>query len=183
MIPRPILAACALTLALAACGKPEAPAEQVAEPAISTVAPPAQAEAPAPASASGAAIVADCATTLEGNDAMQYNASSIAVPKDCTQFTIRLDHVGRMPIAAMGHDVVVSSEADMPGILADGMAVAPDHLKPGDARVIAATRMIGGGETASVTFDTAKIATSGPFVFFCSFPGHSALMKGTISVQ
>ena len=42
--------------------------------------------------------------------------------------------------------------------------------------------MIGGGESTSVTFDVSKIKDGGPYEFFCSFPGHAALMKGTISV-
>ncbi|MEO8985779.1 MAG: plastocyanin/azurin family copper-binding protein, partial [Rhodanobacter sp.] len=52
-----------------------------------------------------------------------------------------------------------------------------------DARVIAHTTLIGGGETTSVSFPVSKIKGDGPFTFFCSFPGHSTLMHGTISVQ
>jgi azurin len=43
--------------------------------------------------------------------------------------------------------------------------------------------LIGAGETTSVSFPVSKIKSGGPYVFFCSFPGHSALMHGTISVQ
>ena len=83
----------------------------------------------------------------------------------------------------MGHNFVVAKEADMAGINADGMAVAPEHLKDGDARVVAHTKMIGGGESASVTFDVAKLKDGGPYKFFCSFPGHFALMQGSLQVQ
>ena len=89
-----------------------------------------------------------------------------------------------MPVAAMGHNLVVSSEADMAGVLADGMAAgaADAYVKPGDPRVLAHTPLIGGGEETSVTFPVTALQGAGPFVFFCSFPGHSALMKGTVAV-
>lgn len=126
-----------------------------------------------------------CSVDVEGNDQMQYNVSSITVPSSCAEFTINLTHVGRLPEAAMGHNVVVTSTPDMAGVAADGISAGASagYLKAGDERVIAATEMIGGGESTSVTFDVAKIRDGGPYSFFCSFPGHAALMKGTISVN
>ena len=187
MTPRKILVASALAMALAACGQspaPEAPAAAEPMPPAAEPTPAAPAEAaPAPTAAAKPAVVADCATTIEGNDAMQYNADSITVPASCTQFTINLKHVGAMAVNVMGHNVVVAKEADMAGIAADGMAAAPEHVKDGDARVIAHTRMIGGGESASVTFDVAKLGDGGPYKFFCSFPGHMTLMQGSLQVQ
>ena len=114
---------------------------------------------------------------------MQFNANAIVVPASCAQFTINLKHVGTMPVAAMGHNVVVSKEADMAAIAADGAAVSPEHVKAGDTRVIAQTKMLGGGESASVTFDVAKVKDGGPFKFFCSFPGHLVLMQGSLEVM
>ena len=69
-------------------------------------------------------------------------------------------------------------------VAADGMTAGVDaqYVKPGDARIVAHTDMIGGGETTSVTFDVAKIRDGGPYQFFCSFPGHSMLMKGKLVV-
>ena len=194
MKSRHILTASVLAIALAACGNspaPEAPAADAApvEPAATTEPAPVEA-APAPAEAAPAAttgskpaVVADCATTIEGNDAMQYNADSITIPASCSQFTVNLKHVGKLAVNVMGHNFVVAKEADMAGINADGMAVAPEHLKDGDARVVAHIKMIGGGESASVTFDVAKLKDGGPYKFFCSFPGHFALMQGSLQVQ
>jgi azurin len=191
MKSRHVLAASALALALSACGQSPAPTAEppVAAPATEEAAAPAPVEAapvaPAPVAATGSkpATVADCATTIEGNDAMQYNADSITIPASCTQFTITLKHAGAMAVNVMGHNVVVAKEADMAGIAADGMSLTPEHVKPDDARIIAHTRMVGGGESASVTFDVAKVKDGGPFKFFCSFPGHLALMQGNLVVQ
>lgn len=197
MNPRITLLATACALVLAACGDKSATSTEpvadtppaAAEPA--PVATPAPAEAPvatpAPAPTGGdkpAATVADCATVIEGNDAMQYNVGSIVVPASCAEFKITLKHTGTMPVAAMGHNVVITAMADMQAVAAEGLGAgaAADYVKADDARVIAHTRMVGGGESASVSFPVGKLKTGGPYEFFCSFPGHSAIMKGTISV-
>lgn len=177
-----------------------APATTAAMPAASTTAMPAASTTAMPAAGSTsaaampatpaaggkpAATVKDCATTIEGNDAMQFDVGSIAVPASCGKFTINLKHTGTMPVTAMGHNVVISKESDMQGVLADGMGAgaASNYVKPGDARVVAHTKLVGGGQSTSVSFDTSKIKDGGPYEFFCSFPGHASMMKGSISVQ
>lgn len=199
MTPRNLLLAGAVALALSACGQSPAPSRQTPAPApadpvaaapLETAAPtlePGTTDETGPSAAAAPgdrpAVVADCATTVESNDAMQYDVDSITVPASCASFTIHLRHVGSMPVAAMGHNLVVAREADMRGIVADGMVVVPEHLKADDARVIAHTGMIGGGGSSSVTFDVARLADGGPFKFFCSFPGHLALMQGDLQVR
>lgn len=182
-----LTAACAL--ALVACGD-KSPSTATATPAATTepapAATPAPADttAPAPASDKPAAVVADCATEIEGTDAMQYNVGSIVVPASCTEFKITLKHVGQSPVTAMGHNVVIAKAADMQAIDADGIAAgaAVNYVKPGDTRVIAHTELVGGGQSTSVSFPVSSLQGDGPYAFFCSFPGHSAVMKGTISV-
>ena len=182
-----LTAACAL--ALAGCGDKSAPtAEPVAAPPAAETQPAPAAEpaaAPEAPAEVKAAVVADCSTEIHGSDAMQFDVNSITVPASCTDFTIKLTHPGTMPVAAMGHNVVIAAQADMAGVAADGIAagVAGDYVKAGDTRVIAHTKLIGGGENTSVTFPVAKIKDGGPYEFFCSFPGHSSMMKGTIAVQ
>lgn len=139
----------------------------------------------APTTAGDAAEVTGCETTIEGNDAMQFNVNSIAIPSSCSEFTINLEHTGQLPEAAMGHNVVITSEADMQGVASDGLAAGADndYVPQDDDRVIAHTEIIGGGENTSVTFSTSAMQGGGSYMFFCSFPGHSALMKGTISIE
>ncbi|HWG67264.1 MAG TPA: azurin [Rhodanobacteraceae bacterium] len=132
-----------------------------------------------------AATVSNCSTEIEANDAMQYNVGSIAVPSSCSNFKITLKHTGKLPVASMGHDVVITRQSDMQAVDQESAAAGLDngYIKAGDSRIIAHTKLIGGGETTSVSFPVSKIKNGGPYVFFCSFPGHSALMHGTISVQ
>lgn len=186
-----LISAAALTLA--ACGgeapapaAPAAPASEVA-PVVSEVA--ASVEAPAASEASSAPAAAapaagECSVTISSNDAMQYDTKEITVKSSCGQFTVNLKHAGTQPVAAMGHNVVVAKAADKNGIVADGATAgaAAGYLKAGDERVIAATKLIGGGEETSVTFDTAKLTKDGSYEFFCTFPGHLAMMTGKVNV-
>jgi azurin len=52
------------------------------------------------------------------------------------------------------------------------------YVKPNDDRVYAFTKVIGGGESTSITFSTASMTPGGDYSFFCSFPGHWAIMQG-----
>ena len=52
----------------------------------------------------------------------------------------------------------------------------------GDKRVIAHTKLLGGGESDAVTFPVASLKAGEAYTYFCSFPGHSALMKGTLAL-
>jgi azurin len=125
---------------------------------------------------------AACEVAIEGDDAMKYNLSEITVDKSCDKFTVTLKHVGKLPKAAMGHNWILVKTADFAGVSADALkaGAAADYLPSGDARVIAATKLIGGGESASVTFETSKLSAGEGYTFFCSFPAHSAAMKGTL---
>lgn len=201
---RTALLASACALALSACGgddasptadpaatPPATPAETVpaqTPPATTDAAPdtaaPAQTSDAAPPDATAAAGGA-CEVEIEGNDAMQFNMKTITIPSSCSDFTVTLVHTGKMPVAAMGHNVVITTAEDMQGVAADGMAAGLDagYVKPDDERVIAATELIGGGETSSVTFSTSDFESGGDYRFFCSFPGHAALMTGTVVVE
>ncbi len=128
----------------------------------------------------GSAAAADCETTVEANDAMQYNTSEITVDQSCQEFTVHLKHVGKLPVASMGHNWVLSKTADVEAVSKDAIAAGAGdgYLKADDSRVIAHTKLLGGGEEDSVTFETSKLKSGEDYEFFCSFPGHHALMKG-----
>ena len=130
------------------------------------------------------AAQAACSVNLTGNDAMQLSSKQIVVPKTCGDFTIHYKNVGKLPKASMGHNVVVSKLSDMSGVLRDGMkaGLAQDYVKVGDSRVLAKTRLLGGGESASLTFNVAKLQ-DGAYGFVCTFPGHGAMMRGTIVLK
>ncbi len=129
-------------------------------------------------------LAAECAVDVESTDQMTFNTQAISVSKSCKTFTVNLKHTGSLPKTAMGHNWVLSKTADMPGVATDGISAGPDasYLKAGDERVIAYTDLIGGGESTSVTFDVSKLAAGEDYSFFCSFPGHYSLMKGSLAL-
>ena len=181
----------AAVIGFAACSQEAAkPAEAPAASAASEAAP-AETTAPAdaapaseaaPADAAAAPAAGNCATTVEANDAMQFNTKEIQVSKACKEFTITLKHTGTQPKASMGHNIVIGKTEDMDGIFKDGVgATTTDYVKPDDARVVAHTKLIGGGEESSLTLDPAKLA-DGEYKFACTFPGHGALMNGKVTL-
>ncbi|CWN37603.1 TPA: azurin [Neisseria meningitidis] len=177
----------AAVIGLAACSQePAAPAAEAtpAAEAPASEAPAAEA-APAdaaPADAAEAPAADNCAATVESNDNMQFNTKDIQVSKACKEFTITLKHTGTQPKASMGHNLVIAKAEDMDGVFKDGVGAADtDYVKPDDARVVAHTKLIGGGEESSLTLDPAKLA-DGDYKFACTFPGHGALMNGKITL-
>ena len=173
----------AAVIGLAACS--QEPAAPAAEATAASEAPAAEAPAAseaAPADTAAAPAAGNCATTVEANDAMQYNTKEIQVSKACKEFTITLKHTGTQPKTSMGHNLVIGKAEDMDGIFKDGAgAAATDYVKADDARVVAHTKLVGGGEEASLTLDPAKLA-GGEYKFACTFPGHGALMNGKVTL-
>ena len=135
--------------------------------------------------ASSQLMAAECKVTVDSTDQMSFNTKAIEIDKSCKTFTVELTHSGSLPKNVMGHNLVISTEADMQPIATDGLAAGIDknYLKEGDTRVIAHTKIIGAGEKDSVTFDVSKLDAAQKYGFFCSFPGHISMMKGTVTLK
>ncbi|BCA31062.1 azurin [Metapseudomonas otitidis] len=134
--------------------------------------------------ASAPLLAAECSVDVEATDQMTFNTKEIKVSKSCKSFTVNLKHVGKLPKNVMGHNWVLTKTADAQPVATEGMAagVDKDYLKADDARIIAHTKLIGGGESTSVSFDVSKLAAGESYEFFCSFPGHVAMMKGNLAL-
>ena len=119
---------------------------------------------------------------LTGNDMMQYDKNEIKV-KAGQEVTLTLRHVGKLDKKVMGHNFVLLMQGvNMQefGIKASDAGEAADWIPEDGKEVIAHTKMLGGGESTSITF-TAPAA--GTYDFICSFPGHVAIMKGKFIVE
>lgn len=119
--------------------------------------------------------------TIESSDQMKYNLSQIKVKAGQT-VTLTLKHVGKMPIQAMGHNLVILQKGT--DIVAftrlASTAKATGYVPSGSKSVIAATKLIGGGQETSITFTA---PAKGVYDFICSFPGHFSMMKGKLVVE
>lgn len=134
--------------------------------------------------AAGSAMAGPCDLEIESTDAMKFNKESLSVPASCKKVTLKLMHTGKLPKASMGHNWVLAKTADMQAVATDGIPAGPDksYIKPGDTRVLAHTKLIGGGESDSISFDASKLKAGEAYSFFCTFPGHIALMKGSFAI-
>lgn len=131
-----------------------------------------------------AAFAGACDVNVEATAAMAFNVKEIAVPKTCKEITLNLKNAGTMSKSVMGHNVVISKTADMQAVISDGMTagLANQYVKPKDARVIGYTNVIGGGESTSAKIKLSNVKSSESYSFFCSFPGHGAVMKGVFKL-
>ena len=112
------------------------------------------------------------------------DTKAIEVSAQCKTFTVTLKHLGKLSKDVMGHNWVLTTKANERAAAMDGMAAGRrnQYVKPNDDRVIAATDLIGGGESTSVTFDVSRLSKDEDYAFFCSFPGHVAIMRGTLKL-
>lgn len=133
---------------------------------------------------SQAYAAAACNLNVEVTEAMAYTVKNIDVPKTCKDFVINLKANGTMSKAIMGHNIVIAKESDKEAINADGSTAgaASNYVKAKDVRVVANSTVIGGGEKTTVKFDVKKLNAKDKYVFFCTFPGHSGIMKGVVNL-
>ena len=127
---------------------------------------------------------ADCEQVIGGNDALQFNSKAMTVSAACETITITLNHTGQLPANIMGHNWVLTKSSDfMPVAQAGGAAgLENDYVPQNDTRVIAYSKIIGGGESTTVTFSASDLSSNESYTFFSSFPGHYAIMQGSLTV-
>jgi azurin len=131
------------------------------------------------------AFAGECDISIEATASMAFSTKEIIINKTCKEVNLTLKNAGNMPKAAMGHNLVITKKADMQALLTEGNAagLSKNFVKDNDDRVIAHTAVLGGGESATIKFKTDKLNAKDAFAFFCSFPGHSAVMNGVVKVN
>jgi azurin len=125
-----------------------------------------------------------CKLEIAGNDLMQFDKKELKADADCTSVSVTLKHTGKLAANVMGHTWVLTKTADMDAVVSAAMSAGEKaaYVPAGDKRVIAATKqVVGGGQSTTVTFPTSALKKGEDYTFFCSFPGHAALMKGKFS--
>lgn len=134
---------------------------------------------------SSLAKAGSCAITVEVGDSLGFSVNEITLDSSCESFSLTLKNLGTMPASVMGHNWVLSRTADYDGTVMDGQMSGADNnfVKPGDKRVLAATKVVGGGEKTTISFKPSLLHKGGDYTFFCSFPGHYVLMHGKLIVH
>jgi azurin len=133
------------------------------------------------ASFSSLAAAKTCQLEIAGTDQMTFDKKELKVAADCTEVQLTLKHTGKMPVASMGHNWVLTETKDMQAAATAGMSAgaAGNYVKE-SPQVLAHSKLIGGGQSTSVTFPTSKLKKGGDYTYFCSFPGHWAVMNGKL---
>jgi azurin len=121
-----------------------------------------------------------CQLNINATDQMRFEQQTLQVDAACTEVEVTLHNTGKQPANVMGHDWVLTKTADVTSVANAGVSagLANNYQKPGDARIVAATKIIGGGETSTVRFSTSRLEPGASYSYFCSAPGHSSIMKG-----
>lgn len=119
--------------------------------------------------------------TIESNDQMKYSLSQIKV-KEGQSVTLTLKHTGKMPLEAMGHNLVILQKGTDVGVFAHlaSRSKSTGYVPAKSKQVIAATKLVGGGQSTTITFTA---PAKGTYDFICSFPGHYGIMKGKLIVE
>ena len=122
---------------------------------------------------------------INGNDAMQFDIKSYQVTIG-QPVRLTFKNVGSMPKIAMGHNLVILKK----GI--DGLAFGQKVIASGGSTtnplpssllgdVFAHTKLLGPGESETIDFIAPK--QPGEYEYICTFPGHFAMMRGTMIVK
>tara|TARA_X000000950_G_scaffold229258_1_gene277032 strand:- start:549 stop:1046 length:498 start_codon:yes stop_codon:yes gene_type:complete len=117
--------------------------------------------------------------TLNSNDQMKFDKKIIRVSSN-QKVTLTLNHNGRFPAISMGHNfVLIKKDVDVNEYALRAAGARNSEYIPEGNSEIAYTKMLGGGESDTITFDAPE---PGTYIFICSFPGHYQLMMGEFIV-
>ena len=120
---------------------------------------------------------------IKADDHMKFDVTTIEA-KPGQKITVTLTNIGTSPKASMGHNLVVlDRNANLPGFLDSASMAAADDYVPKNAKgVLAHTKLLGPGESDTITFSAPYV--SGDYPYLCSFPGHySQGTKGVLTVK
>ena len=83
--------------------------------------------------------------------------------------------------SGMSHNFVLAQPGTETEVANAGMAAGAEKgwIAEGP-NVVAHTKLLNAGESDTISFVAPK---AGEYPYFCSFPGHSALMKGVLSIK
>lgn len=116
---------------------------------------------------------------INSNDQMRFDKNEIRV-KAGEKIKLTLNHTGKLPKNAMGHNfVLLEAGTDVAKFAQIAMNAKATEYIPAKG-VLASTKLIGGGESTTIEFTAPK---KGTYDFVCSFPGHYAMMKGKFIVE
>ena len=123
---------------------------------------------------------------IQADDKMKFDVTAFDATRG-QKIAITLKNTGTTPKLSMGHNLVVLdrgvNEQNVTKFLDTASTeAAHDYVPTGAKEVLAHTKLLGPGETDTVTFNAPQIP--GAYLYVCSFPGHySQGTKGFMTVR
>jgi azurin len=126
-----------------------------------------------------------CTTVVTVNDHLYFKPDQIEIPSQCDQFTVVLQHEGRLPKIASPRNWVLTSARDANVVARDASAAgaSQDWVTPNDPRVLAHSAVIGRQEAVSISVPVQDLMPGEPYVYLCTIPGFSPTMRGQLILQ
>lgn len=117
---------------------------------------------------------------LNSDDLMRFDKNMLLVQSG-QKITLTLNHTGKMDKLIMGHNfVLLKKDVDVAAFAEKAVLAKNNEYIPEGEEVIVYTKLLGGGESDTITFDAPE---KGYYTFLCTFPGHWGLMKGKLVVK
>jgi azurin len=120
---------------------------------------------------------------INATDLMKFDVTSIAAAPG-QKITVTLTNIGTLPKVAMAHNfVLLKAGTDVTAFATAAMTHQDNGYLPPEMadKVIAASKMLGPGESDTVSF---VAPAAGTYDYICTFPGHAmAGMRGTLNVK
>ena len=122
----------------------------------------------------------DFRVILNSFDNMIYDKNKIEVNSG-KNIILTLNHKGKVSKEFMGHNFVLLKK----GVNVDEyakkavLAKSNDYI-PNSDEAIAYTKMLGGGESTTISFLAPE---AGIYTYICTFPGHYMMMRGELIVN
>ena len=117
---------------------------------------------------------------LNSDDLMRFDKNMLLVQSG-QKITLTLNHIGKMDKLIMGHNfVLLKKDVDVAAFAEKAVLAKNNQYIPEGEEVIVYTKLLGGGESDTITFDAPE---KGYYTFLCTFPGHWGLMKGKLVVK
>ena len=77
----------------------------------------------------------DCSLVISAGDAMQFSSTEIVATQSCAVITVTLMHAGKLPASGMGHNWVLTREADFRGVVSNGVDTVTAAAQAGKERL------------------------------------------------
>ena len=117
---------------------------------------------------------------INSSDLMKFDQNELRVFEG-QKITLTLNHTGKMSKEIMGHNfVLLKKETNLNDFAQKAMLARENEYIPDGNETIAYTKMIGGGESDTITFTAPE---KGSYTYICTFPGHYGLMRGVLIVS